>query len=74
MNKEDFKEFSNEKPLEGRWLIVTNNINATNNRGEMSHLWLTNFVQKPSGENCGDFICFDDADRKICFLSHWKYA
>lgn len=71
MNKEEFTSLEKELPKKNRHIIVTNNINATNAFGEMSHVWMTTFLQKSDVEG---FITFDAADRKIIGITHWKYA
>ena len=73
MKPDQFKKITNELPDEFKHIIVTNNINATNAHGEMSHVWLTQFLQKSKDVNIG-YVTFDAADRKIERLTHWKYA
>jgi len=70
MKVEDFKSFD-ELPVGNKWIIVTNNIEAVDAHGEMSHVWLTAFFAR--SEQFG-FVTFDAADRKIINLTHWKYA
>ena len=70
MKVDEFKSFEDELPVENKWTIVTNNINAVDAHGEMSHVWLTSFVTR--SEKSG-YVTFD-ADSKIMNLTHWKYA
>ena len=73
MKPAEFTRFDDEIPIKNKWIIVTNNIDAQTSRGEMSHVWLTNFCIQGSKNNEG-FIMFDDGDRKVINLTHWKYA
>lgn len=73
MVPEEFKSFDEETPIEGKWLIVTNNLKATNRQGEMSHVWLTTFWY--IGSNLAEgLVTFTESDRKVINLTHWKYA
>ena len=75
MNKEEFTAFHDKKPKPNKWLIVTNNIDAKNAYGEMSHVWLTNFWTVSADPLLkDDIVMFTDNDRRIIGLSHWKYA
>lgn len=51
-------------------VLVTNNTNARNRMGKMSHKWLA----IPLKNSDGSWTAFDDADRCISDLTHWKYA
>ncbi len=73
MKPEEFTAFENEKPEGKKWIIVTNNINAKNAHGEMSHVWLTNYWTEAELSRNGT-VTFDENDRKIMNLTHWKYA
>jgi len=73
MKPEEFIGLKDEKPKKTKWIIVTNNINAQNAIGEMSHVWLTNFYTKSSSPNDG-IVTYDEGGRKIIGLTHWKYA
>lgn len=73
MKPDEFKNFEKEEPDQNKWIIVTNNINAKDAHGEMSHVWLTTFWIEGDLETEG-IITFDGADRKIIGLTHWKYA
>lgn len=71
MKPEEFTSFEDKEPEKHKWIIATNNINALNAHGEMSHVWLTTFWTKH--ERFG-IVTFDEADRRIIFLTHWKYV
>ena len=72
MKPEEFTRFDDIEPDENKHLIVTNNINATDAHGEMSHVWLTTFWKRSEKEGC--IVSFDEADRMLLGLTHWKYA
>lgn len=60
------------KPITGeikRPVIVTNNINARNAHGHMSHFWATSFVQYD--EETNEYICFQAGWQKIWGLTHY---
>lgn len=65
--------FTDEWPKPNQQLLVTNNLESLDAHGVKSHVWLTTFPLK-SSEHDGEIVCFDEADRKIRFLSHWRYA
>ena len=48
-------------------VLVTNNINARDAYGQMSHVWVAGLVQRDDGE----FICFLDGFQKIWGLTHY---
>ena len=73
MEKSEFTPFSELKPKENKHIVVTNNIDAVNAHGEMSHVWMTSHAFKGSNKNDG-IITFDAADRQIYNLTHWKYV
>ncbi|MEJ1412795.1 MAG: hypothetical protein RPU90_04350 [Candidatus Sedimenticola sp. (ex Thyasira tokunagai)] len=73
MKPEEFTAFDDQLPDPKKHLIVTNNLDAKNAHGEMSHIWLTTFFTKGSQEGEG-IVTFDEAGRKIFGLTHWKYA
>lgn len=73
-----WKSFSVEKPPEDaalddpsckttRVVLVTNNLNARNRMGQMSHLWLARPIKGSDGEWCA----YTDGDQKIHSLTHW---
>ena len=73
MNPSEFISFNDKKPDKNKWIIVTNNIDAKNAHGEMSHVWLTIFWALSEVNDFG-IVTFDEMDRKIVNLTHWKYA
>lgn len=52
-------------------VLVTNNINARDARGGMSHVWLGNIIKSSEPEKYGKFVTFDEADRKILDITHY---
>ena len=73
MTPDQFTAFEDQMPAPHKHLIVTNNLRATNAHGEMSHVWLTSFVQKSSAPEEG-LIIFTEGFAKVYNLTHWKYA
>lgn len=73
MSPEEFTSFEDSKPAEHKHLIVTNNLHAKDAHGEMSRVWLTTFWTEGSRHGEG-LVSFDEANRKILRLTHWKYA
>lgn len=60
------------KEMASGWYLVTNNLKARDARDQMSHLWLTSFIQESSEPGkYGRFICFTDHDQMIQNLSHF---
>lgn len=58
--------------MKADWYLVTNNPKARDALGRMSHVWLTDFVQKTDDpEDYTGFICYDKSDRLIHNLSHY---
>jgi len=75
MKPEEFISFDEKEPDKNKWIIVTNNLNALNAYGEMSHVWLTDFCTISShGSFKGHRMAYDNGDRPVYFLTHWKYA
>lgn len=74
MKPSEFTNIEDSLPEEFKHVIVTNNINCTNAHGEMSHVWMTTFLQKSSDFKQNGYITFDAADRQIYNITHWKYA
>jgi len=72
MKAKEFTSFEDKHPEKNRHIIVTNNLNSIDAHGNMSHVWLTLFFTASKTE--GSIITFDDADRKIINLTHWKYV
>lgn len=73
MNPNSFISFDGQWPRAKKWIIVTNNIDAENAHGEMSHVWMVNFCTKSSVDSHG-IVTFDSGDAKIINLTHWRYA
>mgnify|MGYP003126224743 CR=1 FL=1 len=73
MRPEEFTAFADAKPAKNKHIIVTNNLQAKNAHGEMSHVWMTTFWDKGSEKHEG-IVTFDSSHQKIIGLSHWKYA
>ena len=71
MRKEDFKAFKECEPDQDKYVIVTNNINARDAFGNMSHVWLTDFIHYSEGQY-STFI--DGGCKRAEYLTHWKYA
>ena len=51
--------------------LVTNNINARDAFGHMSHLWLVSMIHP---QQDGSFMAFSECDTKIGNLTHWRAA
>lgn len=49
-------------------VFVTNNIDAKNRVGRMSHVW---YVHPIKDDATGEWVAFDEGDRKIHSLTHW---
>jgi len=71
MKPEEFTKFEDELPEKGKWIIVTNDINAENAYYEMSHVWLINVWHT---DNDDKVLMYDGFNRPILNLTHWKYA
>ena len=71
MKAEEFESFKDKEPEIGRWVVVTNNLKAKNAQGEMSHAWLSNFVQCSEGVF---FIFIAGGYQRAEYLTHWKYV
>lgn len=59
------------KPIEGRIerkVLVTNNLEARDAHGQMSHVWVASLVQEDDGN---DYITFTDSAQKIWGLTHY---
>lgn len=54
-----------------RRVLVTNNINARDAHGQMSHVWIGFIIKSAEPEKYGKFVAFDEADRKILDLTHY---
>lgn len=75
--------FSDSMADPHRLLLVTNNLEARTAQGRMSHVFLVHGVfQHQREEQDGSFVyayagevtAFDEADRRIRNLTHWRYA
>jgi hypothetical protein len=74
MSEYNFTAFSESMPHEHRWLLVTNNLNAINTHGEMSHLWLVHSVHQGS-EPWQGLVAYPSLDGAVVTrLTHWKYV
>lgn len=73
MSPEEFTSFDDAKPSANKHIVVTNNLNAKNAHGEMSHVWMTTFWKEGAKDGEG-IITMDTNGRRIFQLSHWKYA
>lgn len=51
-------------------VLVTNNLSALDRMGRMSHVWYA----APMESSNGEIVAFDEADRKIRGLTHWRDA
>lgn len=54
---------------EGRNVLVTNNINALDAHGDMSHIWI-GFVTHAID---GTYVSFDDGDNEVFNITHWMF-
>ena len=54
-----------------RNLLVTNNLEARDVFGEMSHIWLVTNIYM--GEN-GKYSAFDESMQRIHGIKYWRYA
>lgn len=64
----DWKKITKELP---RRVLVTNNINARDAQGGMSHVWLGSIIKSSEPKIYGKFVTFDEADRKIFDITHY---
>ena len=75
----EWNDINKVKPPENGRVLVTNNMAAKSRFGEMSHIWILFPFQCESdyefgGVNtgyAGEWIGFDDADRRIRNITHW---
>lgn len=54
-----------------RRVLVTNNINARDAHGDMSHVWIGFVIRSSDPQKYGKFITFDSGDMRICDLTHY---
>lgn len=58
-------------------LLVTNNINANDRYGCMSHVWLTGMLHYGNGNDPLKYpypLVFTEDDRRVLGITHWRYA
>ncbi len=72
MQIEDFTSFERGRPQPYEWVVVTNNIEAVNAHGQMSHVWLTSNIIYP--DNGDKPVMFTDSNSQVHGLTHWKYV
>ena len=59
---------------EPQWMLVTNNIDARDARGDMSHLWLVYMLHAPSLSEPQYGVTAFSGNRRICYITHWRPA
>lgn len=59
---------------EPQWMLVTNNIDARDARGDMSHLWLVYMLHAPSLDEPQYGVTAFSGNRRICYITHWRPA
>ena len=52
-------------------VLVTNNLNARDAHGQMSHVWIGHIIKSSEPKLYGKFVTFDNSDRLIHDLSHY---
>jgi len=62
-----WKEITDEIP---RKVLVTNNFEARDAKGQRSHVWVVSLVQK-TDEPEGPFMAFTEMDRRLWGLTHY---
>ena len=68
MGEIPWKKITKELP---RRVMVTNNLNARDADGGMSHVWIGFIIKSAEPKKYGKFVTFDEADRKICDITHY---
>ena len=77
MNKHNFTPFTESLPEQGRWILVTDDVE------NFSRLWLIDrnegylsiFIKWKAGKQVGHtYRFFDKDDKLICRTTHWRYA
>lgn len=53
-------------------VLVTNNINARDAHGGMSHVWIGNIIKSHEPDVYGKFVTFDEADCLIHNITHYR--
>ena len=74
MRPEEFTSFEDAMPAKNKHIIITNNIDATDAHGEMSHVWMTRLVLDSEKPGEGLIAFTDRGYNKVQCLTHWKYA
>lgn len=64
----NWKKITKELPNR---VLVTNNINARDAKGGMSHVWIALIIKSANPEQFGRFTGFDEADRRLVDLTHY---
>lgn len=64
----DWKRITKELPHR---VLVTNNLNARDAQGQMSHVWIGTIIKSAEPKIYGKFVTFDEADRKILDITHY---
>lgn len=54
-----------------RQVLVTNNINARDAKGRMSHVWIAFIIKSAEPDKYGKFTAFTDCDRRLIGLTHY---
>ena len=52
-------------------VLVTNNINARDAKGQMSHVWIGIIIKSSTPDRYGKFMTFADGEMPICDLTHY---
>ncbi|WLG49147.1 hypothetical protein [Pseudomonas sp. FP1742] len=52
-------------------VLVTNNLDARDRMGRMSHVWYAAPMKSSAPDVTGPVIAFDEGERKIHGLTHW---
>lgn len=52
-------------------VLVTNNINARDAKGRMSHVWIGIVIKSSEPDKYGKFTTFTDCDQRILDLTHY---
>lgn len=66
-DEDSWRSLTDESWPKGRSVLLTNNLSARDEHGDMSHVWI-GFAQKSKD---GSFIMLDDCDRRVHGLTHW---
>lgn len=52
-------------------VLVTNNLNARDAHGGMSHVWIGNIIKSSEPKRYGKFVTFDEGDARIHDITHY---